>query len=267
MSIWLQHDRENLPHPNTATSKSCIYCGTMMHRLSDNEDTLSYERLPFAEPIHGVRICPRCGWWNSSECYRDSHGEVRENDPFATGVFNFIVGAASVLRQLNLKNCSEPLIEVASYLVARYEERFDVNPRLWELTIGEVFRGAGYSVVVTAYQKDGGIDCILHDARGHMTGVQVKRTRNKISVSQIREFCGSLYFGDLHAGIFVTTSSFTKDAESATGALSIRGMPIELYDAEKLYSALSLINHPVPMDYSEFKQIYGIPKIHRLETG
>lgn len=144
-----------------------------------------------------------------------------------------------------LKNFDEfkdagPIEDIRCYLAARYESRFSVSPRLFESTVASVFRDQGYLPVVTGYSNDGGIDIILHRC-SHTIGVQVKRHRQRIQVEMIRSLAGALVLHDMTTGIFVTTSDFTMGATRVTSAYSARGIAIELLDAPRFYSALSLV--------------------------
>jgi hypothetical protein len=85
--------------------------------------------------------------------------------------------AVGSLKELNLADISIPLAEVRDYLAARYNARFQIHPRLFEETVGAVFSGLGYAVVVTAYSGDNGIDVIMRRS-DDLIGVQVKRYRN-----------------------------------------------------------------------------------------
>ena len=74
---------------------------------------------------------------------------------------------------------------MSRYLTAKYEERFIINPRLFEETVASVFKSIGYFTRVTAYQNDGGIDIILDGNDNKVIGVQVKRYSSKSSLSFI----------------------------------------------------------------------------------
>lgn len=50
------------------------------------------------------------------------------------------------------------------------------------------------------------VNIVILDGKGNKTiGVQVKRYKNSIRVSQIREFAGALIENDMTKGIFITT--------------------------------------------------------------
>lgn len=115
-----------------------------------------------------------------------------------------------------------------------------MHPRLFEETVAAVFRNVGYYAQTTAYQKDGGIDVVLEGKNNKVVGVQVKRYKNSIKVSQIREFAGALIENDMTEGIFVTTSRFQSGAFKSATNFEKRGIGIELIDSNKFYDALQI---------------------------
>ena len=175
-----------------------------------------------------LRVCPICGWWTT---FRETitTGRMVEVRAYA---------AIGALKVLDLTDVQAPLDEVRSYLAAKYESRFQLNPRLFEETVASVFRDIGYAARVTAYSGDDGIDVILDGPTGDTIGVQVKRYREKITVAQIRELTGALVINGLTRGIFVTTSDFQSGAQR-TAALSLQhGVAIELVNAKRFFDAL-----------------------------
>ena len=161
-------------------------------------------------------------------------------------------GACAQLKNLDLRNVSTPLEEVKQYLVAKYQDRFDLNPRLYEEVVGSVFKSLGYSVVVTGYQNDGGIDMVLSSSGEDSIEVQVKRYRGKIEVEQIRAFAGALILSGHTSGIYVTTSTYRSGALEAATQFGAKGIPIKLIDAPRFYDALKLSQREPYEDYEEF---------------
>jgi HJR/Mrr/RecB family endonuclease len=97
----------------------------------------------------------------------------------------------------------------------------------------------GYKVAVTSYQKDGGIDVFLYKGES-ITGIQVKRKSGKVRVSEIRELVGALVLRNCTEGVFVTTSEFTSCSSDEANVSETMGIPIELYNASRLFDALRL---------------------------
>jgi restriction endonuclease Mrr len=68
----------------------------------------------------------------------------------------------------------------------------------------------------------------------------VKRYKNLISVDQIRSFAGALLINGMTRGMFVTTSSFQSGAERTSALAGMRGIAVELVDAQRFYDALGI---------------------------
>ncbi|MBC8065302.1 MAG: restriction endonuclease [Chlorobia bacterium] len=134
---------------------------------------------------------------------------------------------------MSLTDINAPLEEVRSYLTARYDQRFEVHPKLFEEVVASVFRDLGYRARATAYTGDDGIDVVmaLDDSSDETTGVQVKRYRDAISVEQLRSLAGALLIGGHTKGVFITTSTFQSGAERTAQISKDRGYEIQLLDA------------------------------------
>jgi hypothetical protein len=188
-----------------------------------------------------VRICPVCGWWvvveNVGESLTVAKGKSTE---FGNEVKNNLYGAAGSLRKLDLGDQTVPIAEIRQYLAAKYDDRFEVNCYRFEEVVASVYRDLGYSARVTAKSQDGGIDVILDGPDRSTIGVQVRRYRNRIHVSQLYEIVGVLALRGLTEGIFVTTSDFPSTWSSTVQLAATRGIRVELVDAARFYDALGL---------------------------
>lgn len=178
-----------------------------------------------------VRVCPTCGWWiafretvqqDAQNITVNAHGGVG-------GLIQFDVGAVDA-----------PLRDLRCYLVAKYEARFNVNPRVFEDAVASVFRDLGYRSRVTAYSGDDGVDVILDGPSDTIVGVQVKRYRDVIAVEELRALVGALVIGGMTSGVFVTTSTFTSGAARTIDMAAAHGVKVELYDAPRFYDALKI---------------------------
>lgn len=175
--------------------------------------------------------CNKCGWWRIIKDVTVS-AKVWQ-------LWQFFYGTVGLLKKLDLHNIDVPINEISKYLLAKYEARFSLHPKLFEDVTGQVFKNLGYDAIVTGYSNDGGIDVIL-EKQGKQIGVQVKRYKNKIKVDQIRELTGALFLSGIPSGIFVTTSDFQSGANKVVQKSSNRGMPIELINATRFYDILKL---------------------------
>ncbi len=226
MAIWRYADKihEIDLIKNAAGLSTCPFCSSNLDLLRDfiEDKGVSHE---YETTIRQFWACPVCGWWKGNESF--SHSEYGWR-------FHSKGGAAASLLGLDLSDISMPVDEVRSYLAAKYEARFQVDPRTFELVVASVFRDHGYLAEATAYSNDGGIDVVLRDESEQRVGVQVKRYKNSIEVDQIRSFAGALLLGGMTKGIFVTTSKFQKGGAETAAKADLRGISIELQDAVSL---------------------------------
>ena len=184
-----------------------------------------------------IQYCGICGWWRIVKqiCISAEQWQI----------WDIFFGVTGVLKNLDVRNINLPIDEVSRYLIAKYEDRFSVNPRLFEAVVADVFRSLGYHTHVTGYSNDGGIDVILQDVNSGLVGVQVKRYKRKIKVEQIRAFAGALLLAGYPKGVFVTTSSFQPGAKKSAATYRTRNYQIELMDSEKFYDALKISRTPL----------------------
>ncbi|MDE6436926.1 MAG: restriction endonuclease, partial [Muribaculaceae bacterium] len=97
-------------------------------------------------------------------------------------------------------------------LSKRVEDLLELSPREFEHYVGELFFNLGFEVEVTPYSNDQGIDIIMF--KGHEKyGVQCKRYKGSVGSPDIQNFIGALDHLKADKGIFVTTGSFTFEAE------------------------------------------------------
>jgi restriction system protein len=245
MAIWEQ-TRYRAPDAQIMSASCCLYCSSPLTWL--HEPPSPDSRVYHIE-VHPDRVgvCPVCGWWLL----------VRRSTEWDGDKWRHVEGAHAQLSDLDLSDVSQPLSEVRTYLLAKYEARQTMHPRLFETTVASVFSDLGYMATVTAYQGDGGIDVILESSRRDRIGVQVKRYRDRIHVEQIRALTGALFLGGFTRGVFVTTSSFQSGGEATARTSAERGIPIELIDADRFYAALKLTSRSPYCDYAEWRLAIG----------
>lgn len=214
---------------------NCIYCNTgleiPMDKLSRSNrrdywpgNTGQYETLK-------VKVCPICGWWTV---------DFISSTNFGGTINTYKYGTAGNLRKLDVSDQSIPIDDIRKYLTVKYGDRFKVNPKKFEEVVASVYKDLGYVVRVTGQSGDEGIDVVLDGPEDELIGIQVKRYQNRIHASQIREFTGALFLKGMTKGIFVTTSDFPKGTEEKISKSVIRGIAIQLVDADKFYDALGI---------------------------
>jgi len=209
--------------------RDCVFCQQKMKLIKED---ISHPQSGIDAVVLSITFCTMCGWWTKK---RDVFTFF---DNFNTT--NYADGAVGSLRELDVSDQSVPVEEIRSYLAARYDQRFHVDPWRFEEVVASVYKDIGYRSRVTARSGDGGIDVVLDGPGNSEIGIQVKRYRDKIKVEQIRSFVGALYLKRMLRGIFITTSAFQSGAEDVARLSRARGIPIELVDADKFYQALGI---------------------------
>jgi len=252
---------------------SCLYCKTKLKSFevediwdeADKKEILSIQSgvAETYKEIHGledcylnlnmdskdeevwVNYCETCGWWRivKDVCICAE----------AWQIWDFFFGLSGTLKNLDVSDVSTPISEISTYLIAKYESRFSVHPKLFEEVVASVFKNIGHNVYITGYGNDGGIDIILQSDLDNLIGIQVKRYKNKIKVEQIRAFAGSLLLAGYTKGIFVTTSDFQPGARKAAQQYTIKTLPVELIDAKRFYDALK-ISQKIEVNIDVLKQ-------------
>ena len=84
----------------------------------------------------------------------------------------------------------------------------------FELAVADVLRAYGYDLRRVGGAGDRGVDLVGTDADGWKVVVQCKRygPDNKVGSPAVQSFMGTIFNQDAEAGIFVTTSTFTRQA-------------------------------------------------------
>lgn len=211
----------------------CKYCRTSLRTLRFRH----YKALRCINDVQPrwqrqVQVCDQCGWWVLKETISREYMEDSEIH------YGKVVGT---LKELDIHDLDAPIEELQRYLMANYEKRLMLHPRRYEEVVASVFRNIGYRVRLTSYSADGGIDIHVLDGIGDsVSGIQVKRSKNKIGASQIREFGGALLLNGLTRGVYVTTSEYTGGAVNTAEGLRRRGRAIELVDSIQFYDKMRI---------------------------
>lgn len=98
----------------------------------------------------------------------------------------------------------------------------NLSGRAFECELGKLFERLGYSVCLTRYGKDGGVDIFLSTGN-KSTIVQCKRYTGPVGVAVVRELYGVLLSLKADAAILASTGGFTRGVEGFA-----RGKPIQL---------------------------------------
>lgn len=86
-----------------------------------------------------------------------------------------------------------------------------LSGREFELALADVLKRLGYSVDVTPYSRDGGVDLVVR--RDGVTWlVQCKATRSAVGVGAMRDLYGALTASSANAAVLAATSGVTSGA-------------------------------------------------------
>lgn len=135
----------------------------------------------------------------------------------------------------------------------------DIEWRRFEAVCERLFAQSGFKTKSQSHGADGGVDVWMYSAHaeGPVSIAQCKHWRNEVvNVKEIREFFGVMSSHKLQRGTFVTTSTFTADAQKFANENGINAL-----DGDKL---LKLIATRTPEQQKELLDIayegeYSIP--------
>ncbi len=140
------------------------------------------------------------------------------------------------------------LIEIHKKLIT-LKSLHKLKPREFEVFIYYVFKDLGYTEVkLTNFTKDGGFD-ISAKKKGLLVLGECKRDgpKNKIRVEAISRLADALGKKKAQKGIFITTSSFTKDCYKEQKE---RAIEVEFWDGKYL---INLITNELNIAFFKYK--------------
>ncbi|MCF6525270.1 restriction endonuclease [Streptomyces sp. JJ36] len=112
----------------------------------------------------------------------------------------------------------------------------EMDPVAFEALVAELFRAMGMQAVTTRRTHDGGVDVAAVDPapiRGGSIVVQVKRYRNTVPPSAVRDLYGTVQDAGANKGVLVTTSRFGPGSHTFAN-----GKPLELVSGAELLDLL-----------------------------
>ncbi len=126
--------------------------------------------------------------------------------------------------------------EVVSHADGREQNLFELDPLQFEELVAELFRAMGMQAVTTQRSGDGGVDVDALDPdpiRGGRIVVQVKRYRNTVPPSAVRDLYGTVQDAGANKGILITTSAFGPGSHAFAS-----GKPLTLVQGDDLVELL-----------------------------
>ncbi|GAA4998776.1 restriction endonuclease [Streptomyces hyderabadensis] len=113
---------------------------------------------------------------------------------------------------------------------------YEMDPIAFEGLVAELFEAMGMQAVTTQRSNDGGVDVKAFDPtpiRGGQIVVQVKRYRNTVPPTAVRDLYGTVQDAGANKGVLVTTSGFGPGAHTFAN-----GKPLELIAGRELVDLL-----------------------------
>ncbi|MFI8236138.1 restriction endonuclease [Streptomyces sp. NPDC085866] len=113
---------------------------------------------------------------------------------------------------------------------------YDMDPIAFEVLVADLFRAMGMEAVTTERSNDGGVDVDAVDPtpiRGGKIVVQVKRYRNTVPPTAVRDLYGTVQDVGANKGVLVTTSGFGPGSRTFA-----QGKPLELISGTELVDLL-----------------------------
>ncbi|MFF8785904.1 restriction endonuclease [Streptomyces sp. NPDC015125] len=125
---------------------------------------------------------------------------------------------------------------VVSHGTESEPDLYEMDPIAFENLIAELFRAMGMQAVTTQRSGDGGVDVDALDPdpiRGGKIIVQVKRYRNTVPPTAVRDLYGTVQSEGANKGVLVTTSRFGPGAHTFAN-----GKPLSLIAGSELVDLL-----------------------------
>ncbi|MET8185549.1 MULTISPECIES: restriction endonuclease [unclassified Streptomyces] len=113
---------------------------------------------------------------------------------------------------------------------------YEMDPIAFESLVADLFRAMGMQAVTTQRSNDGGVDVDALDPtpiRGGKIVVQVKRYRNTVPPTAVRDLYGTVQDAGANKGVLVTTSGFGPGSHTFAN-----GKPLELVSGTELVDLL-----------------------------
>ncbi|MFF9620287.1 restriction endonuclease [Streptomyces griseosporeus] len=130
--------------------------------------------------------------------------------------------------------------DVGGHTIGRGDDEepdlYGMDPIAFESLVADLFRAMGMQAVTTQRSNDGGVDVDALDPtpiRGGKIVVQVKRYRNTVPPTAVRDLYGTVQDVGANKGVLVTTSGFGPGSHTFA-----RGKPLELISGSELVDLL-----------------------------
>lgn len=234
-------------------AEQCPYCRIGLETVHQDNREIS--------PVFGrifVRVCTKCGWWESSD---ESSLEQGENNWYRSRE----VRRRALLREYSVGGSEVPL-EALHQHIARHPHALSyTNPRHLEKLVGKAFSEAmDCEAIHIGGPNDDGIDLILvNGERQYVVQVKRRSAADAVeSVQGIREFVGAMVLQGFVNGLYVTTAPrFSLRARRTARLAEDRRLveSIDLIDSSRLVDVCKLTNERQPPPWKRFASTRSDP--------
>jgi restriction endonuclease Mrr len=205
-----------------------------------------------------IEIKGRPGWFSSADPEMEMHLKPTDFKYITKGYYEYITVDLQNSKfkkiRINFKNDEDmnKCYNVFNNMIENYKEQMklreklrerfsigdlpDISPGDFERLIKELFEREGYTISHVGRGGVEGIDLFgKNKESGRLIVIQCKRYKGVIGTPLLRNFIGAIAADKYlpYRGIFVTTSSYSKDAKILAGKSNI-----ELIDGEQLLTLL-----------------------------
>ncbi len=266
----------------------------LQQRIPSGKQTYAYHRLGWAKTYlvqAGLIEQPKRAFCTITESGKQAIKSEQEiNNQYLNQFSDFIafktrsnnqsnstveVSEAVELDNVNSQKTPEELIESAFNTINSnlsndiLSSILNASPEFFETLVVDLMLSMGYggsrkdAGQATQYTQDGGIDGIIkEDKLGlDMIYLQAKRYTNKtIGRPDIQAFAGALDMHRAKKGVFITTSSFSKEAKEYVGMIEKR---IVLVDGEQLTELM--LTHNLGVSTKQVFEVKSLDSDYFLE--
>src|SRR5208283_2917015 len=143
MSIWTYSDQltDDGPLRLAANTLRCVFCRYELDELQDEREHYIVGKCFPASVSERVFCCPVCGWWKIGRWTKSIRLGREHKQEYA---------AAGILKKLSIGDQSLPLEDIRSYLVGRYDARFQIDPWRFEEVAASVYKDLGFHARATS---------------------------------------------------------------------------------------------------------------------
>lgn len=201
-----------------------IHCNFCLNKLSEPSILSTEKRL----------YCKACGYSYFYSSWMSMSGSEYDKS------------YRTILKQFDPKLSEKSLSELIKWLGAKKENYgyiYNINPRIIEFAIADIYANQGYKIVMTKATRDGGYDFYILSNGKDQVIVEVKNMKNKVSVKELRALYGVQLVNKFTGSKFITTGYFSEPAKKFNSKAKENGFDMDLVEAEELLIMIKSYNN------------------------